>query len=103
MRRTANRRSPVNRRRPPLRRVTRCGKRFRVDAANYGRATIVIDLGDAIDRDLEQFLDFICTQAFGCDVVQDVNYEVIGLTKERGLRVRVTGDVSYLLAERAHT
>lgn len=86
---------------PSFRWMTYGDKRFRVTPDNYATAVITIDLSEAIDSDLEQFLDLISDRAFGSTVVMDPSYTVLGVTKQEEIRLRVTGDVSLLLDELA--
>lgn len=57
---------------------------------------VEIDLSDAIDNDLERFLDFISVLAVGSDLLMDIGYNVVG---HRGsmITIEVTGDVSEVL------
>lgn len=58
---------------------------------------IVIGLDDAVDRDLEGFLDFVAEQACDSVLLMDFTYRVTGLTPEGALILTVEGDVSEVI------
>ena len=60
---------------------------------------IVVDLCEAVDRDLEGFLDYISVQATDTEVLTDFSYRVTGLTPEGALILTVEGDISFILDE----
>ena len=66
------------------------------DENNYVTGNIIISLGDAIDNDLEGFLDFIAIELTGNECLMDINYEEIGFISG-GIILKVTGDVSSIL------
>lgn len=53
---------------------------------------IVVGLSDAIDRDLEGWLDFISERANPGKLITDIDYKVVGCTFDGSIRLRVTGN-----------
>lgn len=53
---------------------------------------ITVDLSDAIDNDLEGWLDLISIRACGSDLLMEVDYKIIGITADGSIRLRVTGN-----------
>lgn len=53
-----------------------------------------LDLNEAVERDLEGFIDLLSTLAIGDDLLMDVSWKVIGVTDENLIRVIVSGDPS---------
>ena len=59
---------------------------------------IRIELSDAIENDLEGFLDFISEKLTGSPLLMDIDYEVIVADKD-WIYLKVTGDASTILEE----
>lgn len=72
------------------------GAKVPLDEHNYIKTEIVIDLCEAVNHDLEGFLDYISEQACGNDMLMGVSYWVSGV-KEDMIILTVTGDVSLIL------
>lgn len=66
------------------------------DENNYVRGYIIISLGDAINNDLEGFLDFLAVELVDNECLMDINYEVAGCVSG-GIILLVSGDVSSIL------
>lgn len=73
------------------------GEKVVIDSNNRIETQIVIGLEDAVDRDLEQFLDFIAEAAVDNLLLMDFTYNVTGITREGALILTVNGDVSEVL------
>lgn len=73
------------------------GAEVPISEHNYIETEIVVDLCEAIDRDLEGFLDYISEQTTDNILLMDINYRVTGLTSEGALILTVGGDVSMIL------
>ena len=77
------------------------GEQVVIDSANRIETRIVIGLEDVVDRDLEQFLDFIAESAVDNLLLMDFTYRVVGVTLEGSIILAVEGDVSEILNEMA--
>jgi hypothetical protein len=62
----------------------------------YVSGHILLDLSDAINRDLEEFLDHIATEFVDNILLMDVNYTVVG-EKDGMTILLVSGDASMIL------
>lgn len=69
-----------------------------VDDNQYADARIDIELREAINRDLEEFLDLITEKAFGSIMLSDIRYSVIGVSGDL-IQIKVTGNVSDIIGE----
>lgn len=67
--------------------------------AGYVSSVISAHISDIIDRDFEQFLDYISLEMCGSDCLSDVTYKIVGLdtTDPNTLLILVRGNVSVLL------
>lgn len=65
----------------------------------YVGSVIYVHISDIIDRDYEQFLDYISIEMCGNDCLMDVNYRVVGVheTDPNTLLILVYGDVSEII------
>lgn len=61
------------------------------DADGFCLANILVELYEVGENDLEGFLDLISERAFGTEYVQEINYEIIGLSSEQELLLAVYG------------
>ena len=75
------------------------GEQVVVDNNNMIEAQIVIGLEDAVDNDLEGFLDLVSERVVGSCLLMGFSYRVTGLTPEGALILTVNGDISEVLAE----
>lgn len=64
------------------------------DDDNYIEVIIPVALSEIIRGDLEAFLDLISKVVTGTELLMDSNYELVGMTSERELLLRVSGDIS---------
>lgn len=66
---------------------------------HYVSAVISCHISDMIDKDFEQFLDFIATEMCSNDLLMDIDYEIIGLdtTEKNTVYLLVSGDVSGII------
>ena len=81
--------------------VVPSGARVEIDDDSRITTEIVIGLEDAVDRDLEQFLDFVAEAAVGSVTFMDFTYTVTGVTPEGLLILTVEGDVSEIINDEA--
>lgn len=58
----------------------------------YIRGVIAIDLGSIIGWDEEHFLDVISTKLTGTELLQDINYRIVGHESPSTLFLEVEGD-----------
>lgn len=77
------------------------GARVEIDDDNRIETEIVIGLEDAVDHDLEGFLDLVSEAAVGSVTFMDFTYTVTGVTPEGALILTVEGDVSEIINEEA--
>lgn len=65
----------------------------------YVSAVISCHISDMIDRDYEQFLDYIAIQMCNNDLLMDIDYEIIGLDTDdkNTVYLLVSGDVSNII------
>lgn len=65
----------------------------------YVSAVISCHISDMIDRDYEQFLDYIAIQMCNNDLLMDIDYEVVGLDTDdkNTVYLLVSGDVSNII------
>ena len=65
----------------------------------YVSAVISCHISDMIDRDYEQFLDYIAIQMCNNDLLMDIDYEIVGLdTNDKNtVYLLVSGDVSNII------
>lgn len=64
------------------------------DKDGFIHEEVHVDLNEAVERDLEGFLDLLSTLAIGDDLLMEVSYKVIGVTDDNLIRVIVSGDPS---------
>ncbi len=65
---------------------------------DYVKGYIQIDISDMIDNDYEAFLDTISEKLVGSSLLQDIDYDVVGLADESNeLILRVSGNVSQII------
>lgn len=69
------------------------------DGLLYG--VIEVEINDIIDRDLEQFLDFISEKLTGTEVLSDIQYSVVGHKMPDAILLEVSGDPHFLLEHNA--
>ena len=65
----------------------------------YVSAVISCHISDMIDRDYEQFLDYIAIQMCNNDLLMDIDYEIVGLDTDdkNTVYLLVSGDVSNII------
>lgn len=65
----------------------------------YVSAIISCHISDMIDRDYEQFLDYIAIQMCNNDLLMDIDYEIVGLDTDdkNTVYLLVSGDVSNII------
>lgn len=68
----------------------------RSDANGYLVGVVAIDLSDAIDNDLEGWLDILSEKLTGSPLLMDISYGVVGHDGDE-LHVKVTGDISQVI------
>jgi hypothetical protein len=68
-----------------------------LDGHNYGYVDIVVGIDDAINKDIEEWNDFVSEEVSGSPLLMDISWEVIGLNTKVGLLLRVHGDFSAIL------
>jgi len=66
------------------------------DEDNYVSGVVLVDLSDAIDNDLEGWLDLLSEKLTGSPLLMDINYRVVG-QRDNELKIEVTGDVSGII------
>lgn len=72
--------------------------RERLDELNFVSGVVSVNLSDAIDGDLESWLDLLGRALVGHDTLMEINYKVVGLgDTEDELLVLVTGDPRLVL------
>lgn len=69
-----------------------------MEEKNEVTGVIRIELSDAIENDLEGFLDFISEKLTGSPLLMGIDYEVIVADKD-WIYLKVTGDASTILEE----
>ena len=73
-------------------------KPLTMEENNEVTGVIRIELSDAIENDLEGFLDFISEKLTGSPLLMGIDYEVIVADKD-WIYLKVTGDASTILEE----
>lgn len=65
----------------------------------YVSAVISCHISDMIDRNYEQFLDYIAIQMCNNDLLMDIDYEIVGLDTDdkNTIYLLVSGDVSNII------
>lgn len=65
----------------------------------YISAIISCHISDMINRDYEQFLDYIAIQMCNNDLLMDIDYEIVGLDTDdkNTVYLLVSGDVSNII------
>ena len=61
------------------------------------KGNVAINLSDAIDNDLEGFLDILSENLTGSPLLMDISYKVVGCEDGDMLIIEVIGDVSNIL------
>jgi len=69
----------------------------RLDDDNYVTGLVTMDISDAIDGDLEFWLDLCSEQLIGTSLGMDINYRPVGVQPDGTLVVKVTLDPSMAL------
>ncbi len=77
--------------------TTPSGEEVEIDEHNFIEAEIVVDLCEAVDRDLDGFLDYISDLVTNTCLLSDFSYRVIGVTPEGALIMKVCGDITDIL------
>jgi hypothetical protein len=62
----------------------------------YIKGVVAVDLSDAIDNDLEGWLDLLSEKLTDSPLLMDTNYEVVGHQGDT-LHLQVTGDASQVI------
>jgi hypothetical protein len=73
------------------------GEEVQVDENNYIETRIVVSLEEAVDHELDGFLNLVSERVTGTDLLTDVSYGVAGVTPDGELILKVEGDISMLL------
>ena len=68
-----------------------------MDEDGYVEGIIEIGTGDLVERDCEGVLDLFSERLTGCDLLRDINYDLVGSAPDEALFFRVSGDVSEVL------
>lgn len=68
-----------------------------LDEDGYVTGDVLVDISDAIDGDLESWLDLCSERLTGSICGMDINYDTIGAIDDGTLIVRVTLDPSMIL------
>lgn len=66
----------------------------RADEDGFVRANVLIDLHEAVSKDLEDFLDFVTEKAFGIVCASDISYGVTGFSDDGKIVLFVSADLS---------
>lgn len=69
-----------------------------MEEKNEVTGVIRIELSDAIENDLEGFLDFISEELIGSPLLMSPNYEIIIANKD-WIYLKVTGDASNIIED----
>ena len=75
------------------------GEEVEIDKDNFIETQIVVGLSEAVDNDLEGWLDYISDQVTGTPLLSDFTYGVAGVTNEGMLILKVSGYISMILAD----
>lgn len=73
------------------------GEEVEIDEDNRIETEIIVDLCEAVDRDLEGFLDYLSERVTDTPLLMDFSYTVTGVTPEGALIIKVNGDISEIL------